>query len=72
MTPQEYLERIDELLEAGQEEAILELGERYAAEIHPQLSNEELAGVHGVFHGAIMAVKLEEASKAHDEAEHRA
>jgi hypothetical protein len=59
MTPQEYLAQVDELLSAGQDQALLELAERWGPAIHSQLTPEELAGVSGVMHWAATVGMLE-------------
>jgi hypothetical protein len=72
MTPHEYLRHLDELLAAGEHEAVLNLAERCGSEIHPQLSDHEFFGVTGVLHVCAMAVSMAEADRARDAAERSA
>ncbi len=67
MTPQEYMERIDALLAAGDDAGVLSPAARFGSEVHPQLRVEELDRVAGTLEGAAMAVSLEAACPAHPE-----
>jgi hypothetical protein len=59
MTPREYLKRIDALLAAGEQQAILDLAGRYGPEVHPRLTDAEMESVGGVLECCAMAVQLE-------------
>ena len=62
MTPEQYLERIRELLAAGRDEAILDLAQQFGPEVHPKPSDAELDLLRGTLKGAVMSVKLSQAA----------
>ena len=67
MTSQEYLERLKALVATGQDQAILDLAQQFGPEVHPQLSDADLARVSGVLHGAVMALDLAATDEAREQ-----
>ena len=65
MRPEQYIERLEELIAAGQDEAALDFSIRARADLRPELNADQFDHVAALMEGAIMTVKMSDAAEAH-------
>ena len=68
MTPERFLVRVQALVQARKDQALLDFDARFGPEVHPLLSPEDMARVTGALHCAAMNLDLQAASAAADSA----
>jgi hypothetical protein len=61
MTPEDYLERLGQLIDAGRDQESLDFAARYQPTVRPPLNAEQLDYVGGMLEMSAMAVAMIEA-----------